>query len=633
MDRWTSDWNRGAPTRICLRSLVAVFAVLALSQCSTATDTVGRRMRAADTPQAGARLGESRTKSLQPRDERTRPVLADDERKAGFVVFQRSVLKRVSSHSAPAAGETPPVIRLQAAWDEYEPAQIAVHALRNLRDVVVSASELSDDKGHTMPASTVDLRMVRFYALRLSLRRGSRVGVVPKTLEPAAPIAVPSGSTRPYWITVHVPDKQAGGTYRGTVTVRDKDAHVDVPLEVEVLPLRLDEATAMTGPWALSVLRNYPRARGADAERIRATADLVFADIREHGMTSIGILSGDVARLDDDGHAQVPDLDAALDLYRRHGFTQPLFYAPVNFLNTNKIGTSSNYKSYDAAVSVKLTAAMTRDYTRRAAEAGTPGIVFAPVDEPNLGDGIARGDAPETRQRIATQLLKTVKSAGGKTALTCTPDSARVADGNLDYWLVAYKKFEPTVFAQIRRAKGRAGLYANSTLMGNGTSFSRFFFGYYPWAMRLEAMMAWTYPLLPKRFPANLGSQAEGPLNVIDGFLGSDGRPIPVIQWELAREGVDDLRYLVTLANLAERANKRGSADARRAAAEATAFLASLGGSISPDVHLYSFEDPKTLEPIASAGWNEASFEATRRRSFELVKRLSALIGDGPAGN
>lgn len=559
-----------------------------------------------------------------PPPEIAAPVLGAD-RSRGFVVFRRSTLLRIRSKSVAGAGENAPEVRLQAAWDEREPVQIGVQGLRGLRSVILTVGDLKGDDGHAIPASAVDVRLERLYSLRLTLKDNAHYGVVPKTLEPAVAIDVPAGTTRAWWITVHVPDGIAGGLYRGTITVADKDAHVGIPIEVDVLPRRLDEADMMLGPWSVSVLRNLADAKGAEADKQRSRADLIFRDIREHGMTSMGLLSGEVAKTGEDGHVTVPDLDAALELYRRHGFPKPLFYAPTNLLSTNKLRTSSNYKHYDSQLHGDLAEGLARDYTKKAAVAGVPGLVFAPVDEPNVADGIAAGDDPDARQEIAAQLLKTVKQAGGRTAMTCTPDSGRLGAGNLDYWLVAYKKYDPAVLATIRKADAHAGLYANSTLMGNGTSFSRFFFGYWPWSQSLDAMMAWTYPSGPKRFPENHDGSGEGPLNLTDGYLGSDGRPVPVIQWELAREGVDDQRYLVTLQHLTDRARKGGSAEGERAAAEADHFLSGLRASISADAHAYTFEDPATFEPVASSGWDAAHFEATRRRSFELVKKLDAL--------
>lgn len=553
-------------------------------------------------------------------------AFSESDHERGFVTFQRSTLKRISPQSWPAPGETPASLHMQAAWDEYEPLQVGVHAVRELTDLRVTVTDLRHESGRSIPASALDVRMVRFYGQQLSIRIPNRFGVVPKTLEPTAPLQVPAGRTRPYWITVHVPDGVPGGLYRGTVTVQAKQAREELPLELEVLPLRLDEPQILLGPLSVSVLRNYPKMKGPEAEHALAQADLVFRDIRAHGMTTMSLWSGTVARLEKDDRVVLPDLDAALELYKRHRFPQPLLYAPVNVLNTNKIGTSSNYKRYDPSIHVHLAASIARQYTRRATEAGIPGIIFDPVEEPNFALGVDRSDPPESRQRIAAQLLKTIKEAGGATAMTCTPETARVGEGYLDYWLVAYKRFVPGVFAQAERAKARVGMYANGTLMGNNTYFSRFFFGYYPWATRLQAMMAWTYPMLPKRFPQNAQGLAEGPFKVVGGFLGTDGKPIPVIQWELAREGVDDFRYLVTLERWIERARRSDNEEAKRAADEGSAFLASLRSSISTDPHLYAFEDAKTLEPVPAADWDEARFAATRKRSFDLIKRIASLL-------
>jgi hypothetical protein len=523
----------------------------------------------------------------------------------------------------------PASIHLYAAWDEYEPAQLALRALRDVSGVEVDTGDLRDADGHTIAAANIDVRMERFYALHLSYRYPNILGVVPKTLEPLSLIDVPAGTTRPYWVTVHVPDGQPAGTYRGSIAFRDAatQASVSVPLDLEVLPRRLDEPQILLGPLSLPVLRSFPKAGRRQRESILERADLIFADIRAHGMTTMSLWSGATARQDNDG-VVLPDLDAAIDLFRRHRFPQPLLYAPVNLLRTNKIDRSFNYRHYNATFHVPLAAAITRDYTRRAAEAGLPGIIFDPIEEPNYAIGLAWRDAPDLRQRIATELLATIKNAGGTTAMTCTPETANVGKGNLDYWLVAYKRFTPGVLAQAERAGAHAALYANNTLMGNGTYFSRFFFGYYPWAVRLAGMMAWTYPMLPKRFPANIDAErAEGPHDVRSGFLGADGKPVPTIQWELAREGVDDFRYLVTLENQIALAHRVKAPEAARLAAEAERFLDDVRASVSKDAHRYAFEDPHTFAPRRAVGWDEATFETTRRRSFDLVKQLTAALG------
>jgi hypothetical protein len=130
----------------------------------------------------------------------------------------------------------PPAIELQAAWDEYEPAQLAVHALRDVGGVEIEVSDLQRERARVLPSTAIDVRMERFYALHLSYRYPNILGVVPKTLEPIAPVAIAAGTTRPYWLTVHVSQGQAAGVYRGSITIRDAGTHdgVEVPLSVEI---------------------------------------------------------------------------------------------------------------------------------------------------------------------------------------------------------------------------------------------------------------------------------------------------------------------------------------------------------------------------------------------------------------
>jgi hypothetical protein len=372
------------------------------------------------------------------------------------------------------------------------------------------------------------------------------------------------------------------------------------------------------------VLRSFPKAGRQQREGILERANLIFADIRAHGMTTMSLWSGATARQEETGSC-CPTWMRRWSLFRRHAFPQPLLYAPVNLLRTNKIDRSFNYKHYNATFHVPLAAAITRDYTRRAAEAGLPGIIFDPIEEPNYAIGLRWHDAPDLRQRIATELLATIKNAGGTTAMTCTPKRQRVGKGNLDYWLVAYKRFTPGVLAQAERAHARAAMYANNTLMGNGTYFSRFFFGYYPWATGLAGMMAWTYPMLPKRFPANLDAdRAEGPLHVRAGFLGADGKPVPTIQWELAREG--HRRFsLPGDAHEPDRDRaprfRRRCAEARRRGGALPRRRARVGIERRTSVHV---RRSPHVRAEARGRLDDATFEATRRRSFELVKRLHA---------
>jgi hypothetical protein len=231
------------------------------------------------------------------------------------------------------------------------------------------------------------------------------------------------------------------------------------------------------------------------------------------------------------------------------------------------------------------------------------------------------------RRKLATTLIGAMKQAGALTAITCTPESVTAALDDSDYWIVAYRKFAPKLYDMAKQHHAQLGVYANATMMGQGTYFTRFMFGYFMFASGVKGMLPWTYPVQPKRFPENVDNRGEGGLNIRDEFIGLDNRPIPTVQWELSREGIDDARYLATIERLAGKARQLDTAAAKAAVAEADALLADVRGAVDRDVRHYRFEDPKTFAPQPQDGWDGARFDATRKQSVAVLKHLLAATG------
>src|SRR5262249_5757188 len=359
----------------------------------------------------------------------------------------------------------------------------------------------------------------------------------------------------------------------------------------------------------------------AHADELLVQAELMLRDQRAHGMNTISPWSSK-EYTQRDGQPYVRDLEIAMFLYRRIGFSKPMLYQMGTLLHTNKNNRAAPYKEFDAARDVPIARAVAHYYTQRFARDGLPGIIFLPVEEPNLGDGINLLDPPDIRQRIARQLLRAIKDGGGRTGMTCTPESAAAVGDLADYWIVAFRRFVPDVYAAAAQAGAGLAIYANSAVMAQNTYAPRFLFGYFVWANRLQGMLPWTYPIQPNRFPVNVDKRGEGGLNVHDHFLGLDGAPIPTIQWELSRMGIDDAKYLATVDALAGAAAQSDSATARDTAAAAQAFLDQVRAQVNPDVQHYTFENPHTFEPQPDGGWDVARFTDTRAHAVDLIRRF-----------
>ena len=569
-----------------------------------------------------------------------RPAPSAEDKHAGLILFVRDPLERIYANSRPRDADRVPEAHLAAAQDQYEPLQLGVYALRDLHDVTVTVSDLRDDAGDVLPASAAVVRMVRFYGAQLSSRHRDRFGVVPKTLEIAVPIAVPRTTVRPYWITVHVPADQPGGVYHGLVHVAPKEGGADLPLTIDVLPLHLREADILYGTLSINPLAQISHALAhpggplpgatleenihiAGADPLLAQAELMLRDQRAHGMNTISPWSAKEYTLRGN-EPYLRDVEVAILLYRRIGFTQPMLYQMGTLLHSNKKNRAGSYREFNPRRDVSIARDVARYYTQRFASEGLPGIIFLPIEEPNLRDGIAFLDPPDARQKIARELLAAIRDGGGRSGITCTPDSAQAVGDLADYWIVAYRSYDPAIVDAAKRANAQAAMYANFAMMGQNTYAPRFLFGYFVWANGLKGMLPWTYPAQPNRFPVNVGRRGEGGLNVHDQFLGLDGTPIPTIQWELSRAGIDDVRYLVTIDALAADAEHASSDAARAAAAEARTFLDEVRKQVGPDLRHYTFERSHTCEPAPGGGWDVARFEHTRERAVEIVHHLLA---------
>lgn len=617
----------GQPLLRKLRSRrAAAWAVLLVSAVLLSAWALHRRARLGHWLRQQTKSVQTHRENWMDFQERVRkPIPTAAQQREGFIIFQRSVLERVYAQSKPREREVASSVTLQAARDEYEPAQLAVYPLRDAQRMQVTVSDLTDGGQHAIPAAEITVRMVRYYGAPLSITVNNRFGVVPKTLEIAVPIDLRRETVRPYWITVHVPENQPGGRYEGNITFAHSAGATTLPFTVDVIPVRLQEPEILYGTLCVNALANVWKPKYAAT--VLRRADLILRDQKEHGMNTISLRAGRVY-WEQDGRPYLPDLEAAMDLYKKYRFSQPLVYCAGQLFKTDKINRSSNYTGYDAETEVPMARDVARHYTKAFHDAGLPGIVFIAVEEPNLRSGIAAADPPDIRQRIARELTQAIKESGGLTALTCTPESVHSAIEYLDYWIVAFKRFTPTLYDQANNAHAKLCIYANAAMMGQGTYFSRFLFGYFAWANGLRGVLPWTYPMQPKRFPRNVGKQGEGALNVKEGFLGLDGKPVPTIQWELSREGIDDAKYLVTIERLAKKVRETGLPAAVHAAEEADRFLSDIRATIGWDVRHYTFENTKTFEPTPVDDWSSKKFDDLHRRAGGILKLLASQVAE-----
>ena len=153
-----------------------------------------------------------------------------------IVPYVRSYLSVVYHYSAPQTGEAGAPIRARMTLNEYEPAPFAVYATRDLTGVTFNVGELRGPSGVLAAEIT---RGTLEYALHAPGRKGT-TQFHAQRIWPMYPVDIAEGRSHWFWITLKTdPAKTKPGKYKGTVTITAQEGAATLPMEVEVLPVKM----------------------------------------------------------------------------------------------------------------------------------------------------------------------------------------------------------------------------------------------------------------------------------------------------------------------------------------------------------------------------------------------------------
>jgi hypothetical protein len=178
--------------------------------------------------------------------------VSDEDRRRGYVVFERDYMQDVFENDTPFERERSGLLRAEAFAGEYEPVTLALVSLRDLGKVTVSASDLTGPAG-TILSSAIDLGFVSNRISRLNLE-GSVYTIQPRLVMPVGVADVPEGRTRRFWLTIRTPVDARPGLYKGVVTVRPEvSVTTQIPLEFRVRAGTLDPVDIPAGPFGFKI--------------------------------------------------------------------------------------------------------------------------------------------------------------------------------------------------------------------------------------------------------------------------------------------------------------------------------------------------------------------------------------------
>lgn len=516
----------------------------------------------------------------------TAPTAADRER--GFIAWTPNWMTLIYPNSVPTAADVQRPLTAFATPGEYEPLAVAFRALRALGPVRLSVGELRSPQGGRIPATAVEVRLVRCWPQRLGSSWSTEWRVMPELLEPLAETAAKEGETREFWLTVHVPADTAAGRYSGAVRLTAADGKAwESALMLEVLPFVLAPPERVIGMyWRENA---WPR----------ETLERQVRDMVEHGVTAVTLaLAPKVSDRQGEMVVDAAELRALLVWLRALGIR-----GPVPYNNDLQGPLKRAFPGGDfAALYPRLIGEMEKVSTDPAALK----LLYYPVDE--IGNDEERGRTAQTlcglvgKVRGATSYITVNNYASGER----WGDTFDIWCGNIEYTveqerkLLAagkrYMRYGPAYLNDCRKARNSSGL------------------GFY--RRPAEAMYYWHYQAI-----------CGDPYNDFDAdardwcvaYPADDGTPIPTMDWEAIREGVDDLRYIATLKALAARA-EAGTAEQKAAAAAARAELEAVL-NLEPETAVNQYTYGQAL--------SHDEFAALRRRLADRILALQQALAQG----
>lgn len=545
----------------------------------------------------------------------TVPDASPAEQARGFLLFGRPIIRPIYDTTVPAAHERVERLAAFAAQGEIEPLTFGVHALRDLANLRVQASELRCGAQVIAPEQ-LDLRLVTSWPMRQPMYSSDGLcRFQPELLESVTVCSFPRGQSRRYWLTVQVPTHTPAGLYSGWITLHDdrssQATRLPVVLRVMDFSLQRDPAKRYS-VYYYDATYSFPGMTGA-LQRTAMMND--FAAMKRQGIDQFPTVPLR-ARQGTNGQIEVyfrhPE---AIDAMIAAGFQAPipiiggvdLFYSRYVPGGKREAHWVVDRFPTNDAIYADIERAF-RDFRLDAARRGWPEMICCPMDEV----------APASAE-FAARVFAAIRRSGMKTYITKDPlamDAAvyRRLDA-VDAWCSQPFSMPYDKVVADRRAvywsypNHNAGEIKDRVTMQKG---GRMTYGFGLWRSGYTVLIPWHWRWTPCQ---------EDPFDYLRGKqsgcgtrMDEQGHVIPAVYWECFREGYDDARYLFTLQQALH--DRRATTDPRGRAllAEGHALLQEIWDAIEP-----------REKYLAANIWDDAQFEVARWRLATMIEALQTL--------
>ena len=464
-----------------------------------------------------------------------------EDLRRGYVLFQRDPMREVYYNDMPQRQEIGKPLRLEAFAGQYETATLGVVPLKDLGTARLEASPLTGPAGK-IPDDAVDIGFVSYRLSRVSME-GSVYTISPRLIMPTNTVSAPQGVTRQFWITLKTPPDAKPGTYTGALTLTSESGGAaTVPLEVRVRKGLLDPIDIPAGPWGHSIGVPWYEDDPAAAEFSQRLTLASLRKLREYGFTACSGIPTVRYQGFKDGQPMLDfaTADTQMRLAKDLGFLAVCSYGSgVTGLNAYYQDTdpmkAAGFSDYSAFIKAIYSAIQ-----RHAVQEAWIPVFWNLADEP-LGDDLKR----------ACQNAEAYRKAFPKGPPFFTGASSFTGKDRSDPHFQLSKAFHVADW-NLHDEDGVNLLHESGVDWAFYNGGNRWTYGYYLYKAAKQFDMKF-------RLSWHWNAAAGDPYYALDcreddyAWCNAtpDGRLVPSIHFEQLRAGIDDYRYMLTLARLA----------------------------------------------------------------------------------
>lgn len=444
-------------------------------------------------------------------------------------------------------------LTIVGARGEYEASSFVIRSGNSpLSDVVIGSSDFKGEEGRLLPGSIVDMRIVKaWFQASKSIRRTKKdtKQLVPELLlhnadlvqvdmerqinifphpsklndaETLLPFSVPGRMNQQVWISVNIPASAYPGVYEGSVRITfsiDGNVVIDsIPITVKVLPFELDDPLVEYAMFYTGRLQP-PGWSGVDARaktREQMLAD--FEDMARHGLTNIALERDDDPNIPNG--LDTGSLKESLAILKQAGLGKSMMLY-VDW----KLRGSDDPRAYARKMEAL------RDAT---SSVGFEKTFIYNLDEKNPAALVDKRKTMDISHEY-----------GMGNFVATIPSHIEILRGLLD--IAILHRDEIRELDRLRKLRIVPWAYGKPQAGEESPGTYRQVYGVSLWMDGFDGACAYAYQTGPDKFRSGWDDWASDNWRPHMMTYPTVSGPIPTLQWEGWREGIDDSRYMATL--------------------------------------------------------------------------------------